>query len=115
MSRTVVLPVRVEGRPLRRLRSELLAHLRADPVLVVDAAEVQRLSSAGQAVLVSVRRAAVARGGRMHLHQASPEMIAALRGSGLSHLLQDTSVHDEAPVPAACRERSPAAARCRQR
>jgi len=100
VSRTVVLPVRVEGRPLRRLRSELLAHLRADPVLIVEATEVQRLSTAGQAVLVTAHRAAVARGGRVHLHQASPEMIAALRASGLWHLLPDTQAHCEAAVPA---------------
>ena len=95
-----MLPVRVEGRPLRRLRRELLAHLRADPVLVVEAAGVQRLSNAGQAVLVTAHRAAVARGGRVHLQQASPEMIAALRASGLWHLLQDTRVHCKAAVPA---------------
>jgi len=46
VSRTVVLPVRVEGRLLPRLRGELLAHLRADPVLVVEAARVQHLSDA---------------------------------------------------------------------
>jgi anti-anti-sigma regulatory factor len=100
VSRTVVLPVRVEGRLLPRLRGELLAHLRADPVLVVEAARVQHLSNAGQAVLVTAHRAAVARGGRVHLHQPSPEMIAALRTSGLQHLLQDARINCEAAVPA---------------
>lgn len=90
MSRTVVLPVRVEGQPLRRLRGEMLSHLRADPVLVVEAAGVQHLSDAAQAVLVTAHRAAVARGGRVHLHQPSSQVVAALRASGLRHLLQDT-------------------------
>jgi anti-anti-sigma factor len=99
VSRTVVLAVRVEGRPLRRLRGELLAHLRADPVLVVDAGGVQHLSDAGQAVLVAAHRAAVARGGRLHLHQPSPEVIAALRASGLQHLLQHTPARLEAAGP----------------
>lgn len=94
-----MLPERVEGRPLRQLRSELLAHLRADPVLVVEAAGVQRLSDAGQAVLVTAHRAALARGGRVYLHQASPEMIAALRASCLQHLLQDTRARFEAAGP----------------
>lgn len=88
----MVLPVRVEGRPLRRLRGELLAHLRADPVLVVEADAVQHLSDAGLAVLVTAHRAAVARGGRVHLHQPSPELVAALQASGLRHLLQDARV-----------------------
>jgi anti-sigma B factor antagonist len=88
MSHTVVLPSRVEGRPLRVLRAELLAHLRADPVLVVEAASVQHLSPAGQAVLVAAHRAAVARGGRLHLHQPSAVVTAALLSSGLRHLLQ---------------------------
>ena len=83
----MLLPARVEGPSLRQLRGELLAHLRADPVLVLEAAGVQHLSDAGQAVLVTAHRAAVARGGRVHLHQPSPEMIAALRANGLRHLL----------------------------
>lgn len=100
MSRTVVLPARVEGRLLRRLRADLLSHLRADPVLVVEAAGVQHLSEAGQAVLVAVHRAAAARGGRLHLHQPSPEVVAALRATGLRHLLQETRARVEhAPVP----------------
>jgi len=85
----VVLPVRVEGQLLRRLRGELLAHLRADPVLVVEAARVQHLSDAAQAVLVTAHRAAVARGGRVHLHQPSSEVVAAMRARSLRHLLQD--------------------------
>lgn len=99
MSRTVVLPARVEGRPLHRLRSELLAHLRADPVLIADAGGVRHLSDAGQAVLVAAHRAAVARGGRLQLHQPSPEVVAALRASGLRHLLQDTRARLEADGP----------------
>ena len=87
MSGAVVLPARVEGRLLRRLKRELLACLREDPVLVVDASGVQHLSDAGQAVLVTAHRAAGLRGGRLHLHQASPEVVAALRASGLRHLL----------------------------
>lgn len=104
MSRTVVLPVRVEGRPLRRLRGELLAHLRADPVLVIDAGGAQHLSDAGQAVLVAAHRTAVARGGRLQLHQPSPEVTAALRASGLHHLLHDPRTHFEAagPPPNGC-------------
>ena len=82
-----MLPVRVEGRPLRRLRGELLAHLRQDPVLVVDAADVRYLSDAAQAVLITAHRAAVAHGGHLHLHQPSPEVIAALQASRLQHLL----------------------------
>lgn len=88
MSRTVVLPVRVEGRPLRRLRAELLAHLRDDPVLVLEAAEVQHLSDAAQAVLITAHRAALARGGRLRLHSPSAEVVTALRAHGLLHLLQ---------------------------
>ena len=97
----MVLPARVEGRPLRRLRAELLCHLRADPVLVVEASDVQHLSEAGQAVLVAAHRAAAARGGRLHLHQPSPEVVAALRASGLRHLLQEVRARVEhAPEPA---------------
>lgn len=90
MSRTVVLPVRVEGPPLRRLRHELMAQVRADPVLVVEASAVQHLSDAGQAVLVTAHRAAVARGGRLYLHQPSIEVVTALQATGLRHLLQDS-------------------------
>lgn len=44
----MTLPSHVEGRPLRRLRSELLAHLRADPELVLQAAGVRHLPDAGR-------------------------------------------------------------------
>jgi len=68
-----------------------------DVDLVVDA-------DAGQAVLVAAHRAAVARGGRLHLHQPSPEVIAALRASCLQHLLQDTRARFRAagPPPNGC-------------
>ena len=49
---------------------------------------MQHLSDAGQAVLVTAHRAALARGGQVHLHQPSPQVVAALRASGLRHLLQ---------------------------
>lgn len=97
MTRSRQLPPCVEGRHLPALRRELLADLRADPDLVLDCSEVTVVSPAGQALLLSLERAARRRGGQLHLDQPSSAMTLALRSTGLNHRLGQAT----APRPAA--------------
>lgn len=83
------LPRLVHGRDLPGLRQQLRHAVRSHVLIVLDCSQVQELSPAGQALLVAARRAAHHRGARLCLARPSPPMTAALRRTGLSHLLCD--------------------------
>lgn len=91
MTATLHLPPALEGRHLPALRRALFEALRNDPHLAVDGSHVRVLSLAGQAVLLSTGRAARRRGGDLLVDSPSDAMTAALRATGLRHLLDPPS------------------------
>lgn len=96
MTLTRQLPRDLEGRHLPALRRQLLQDLRHDPDLVLECSDVQKLSPAGQALLLSLARTARRHGGHLHLYTPSAAMTAALRSTGLNHRLTQAT----APRPA---------------
>lgn len=83
----VALPARASGRALPMLRRELLAGPDQPGGLVVDGSQVTHLSPAAQAVLVASRRTARLRGVAWRLAEPTDDLVLALRGSGLRHVL----------------------------
>lgn len=83
----VALPARADRLGLSALRRQLRVALHGPGELVVDGSRVQELSLGAQALLVAARRTARRRGLAWRLDQPTPALLAALRASGLSHLL----------------------------
>lgn len=85
----VRLPAQVEGRCLPGLRQQLFSGLLHHDVVVVHCDHVEKMSAAGQAMLVAAHRLARHRHARLRFERPTTAMIAALRSNGLGHLLTD--------------------------
>ena len=86
---TIVLPVCLDGPQVDALRPEILNAVRhtLSPVIVLDAADVELISSAGLGLLVAAALIGAERGIRLEVGAASPLFRRSLALTGLGRHL----------------------------